>query len=1614
MSNSLKKMLGLRDGGDTSRLKDMLGLAPKMASGGAVHMQDGGKLPPGIKRATERAKQSKSVAPIPGMRGARQAIQGYLGMDPSYSVMDPQAERLASAYRTGEATSVLGDIAGALSPFAYASALSKVGQIPGASMAVRRGSTRISPEINLQMAREQAEKIGQDPSPLARSLQQGYEHDWYHGTTGDIERFRKDLLGESTGAESAKKGFFFARDPQNPPAHMLIKAPADSKSVELLRKLGIPEDQIAKLNTVSMTGHGAETASGYSLLGGSREYKEAMRKSNAALKKGNLTEYSRELEKAEDIAISDQRYRQRLVARFGEARDEMLDSIQKAIYNKQLPQNEAEELDKKVKELMPYGWYTNYSPEQIKTLKKEITNLAGEKQAESALSKLDKFMSVRNESQLVDKTQSGSNVMPVALRYKNPLVYDFQGSTYRDTTYSDLVDQAIRQGNDALILKNTYDPGAGRSQLIDVGVVFNPNQIRSKFAAFDPTRMKESDILAGVGALGAGLAAPKVAQQLDQSNQEAAPQEPEMAAGGAVRMQDGGSMFNFNPMAAKAAKQKQMRESTPETPLGALSRGFATGLFGSTEEQVPYTGSIMEGSPERQQSQANLRELGRNIGAMTDIGGMVTPFAKPAAQAVTRGATALGKAGLEQVDRAMFGEGPLAALVAPAAPLQAAPRVQAPKAATIPTQGVTYETTTEGPFYRVRPSVSQAPAGQRRGTLESDGTQAGYAVTGRAGSDVPQPITNEAVQQVMADPANFVRRSADTYSQDVLGKPYELPDVPESSIFKQAPIGRTFMLAATDDPAYKKAIFEQYARQMPDVVKQSGARNYDELLAASYRQMAKETDEQFKRLPISLSYHRAGEGNYRNSKQMLQDVYGNKHLYVFQGGDEHPYLKDVDPITGLNENEKFRAVHDFFGHAIHGNEFGPKGEEIAWAAHSQMYSPLARLAMSTETRGQNSTVNYTPLNAALKRTINELNMQRYEANRRGKTDLVKEIDGQLKEAWNGFQFAPQKPLLLPPEFLNPRYEGSMPDYLRPLIKPDPSTTISTPMLHFSKQAGLTETDPAFYGTGIKGEEAARLGLAGAIRPRTYFYAGEGVTPEPGLGPNRYRAMGENLYDLAADPLMLNMLARETTRIPMTASSNKGLAQPAEATNALERLIRDYGYAGYISPQSTKPSAVLFGKIPVTPYKQGGAVRISDDLDAMLLELTNAPKMQAGGAALKAFRDQLEAQYKRSLAKDPRFKQAPGQVTNLAGKSYAQWAAEQQYKHELEDALAKISGAQEKKMSIQDLPVGSRLVSIIGDRTQADKILRSVNETPLANEVILHGGPRFGQGKLAQGKEDFWASQAQAAQGVQNRIDAAAERAKGKPVIGVYTAMSAKDSDMYAKHFAESLIEQYPFTGMTSKQIDAFNKEFRKKYPQFAGVDNPEFVDQIMANTDMRKAFVNEHLKKKNIEKFNIPDGLATRHAITVPELRDVPTGLAGYSVGEMKPGMALEKGSYLEHPTYNTVIPGRFMGGLEIMHDYRDLFPEATQRMRQTLKNNPKFQGPDVRDPESQMFGTFGFQGAEQEVTQKLIDELAAREQLIKQLGILPYKKGGKVQMSKNLNTIKYELAMGKKGKRYA
>ncbi len=94
------------------------------------------------------------------------------------------------------------------------------------------------------------------------------------------------------------------------------------------------------------------------------------------------------------------------------------------------------------------------------------------------------------------------------------------------------------------------------------------------------------------------------------------------------------------------------------------------------------------------------------------------------------------------------------------------------------------------------------------------------------------------------------------------------------------------------------------------------------------------------------------------SAEMCADVRNNRHLYFYQGGDPHPFFGQVNSASGLSLNDKFRAIHDLFGHAAEGYGFGPRGEENAWIKHCQMFSTEAQKAMTTEFRGQNAWINF--------------------------------------------------------------------------------------------------------------------------------------------------------------------------------------------------------------------------------------------------------------------------------------------------------------------------------------------------------------------------------------------------------------------------------------------------------------------------------------------------------------------------------------------------------------------------------------------------------------------------------------------------------------------------------
>ena len=171
---------------------------------------------------------------------------------------------------------------------------------------------------------------------------------------------------------------------------------------------------------------------------------------------------------------------------------------------------------------------------------------------------------------------------------------------------------------------------------------------------------------------------------------------------------------------------------------------------------------------------------------------------------------------------------------------------------------------------------------------------------------------------------------------------------------------------------------EDFARRVAGAYGEMKHAPTDPEVKRTYDALAQETLDQLeaaKQAGIDFSFIR-GEDPYKSSPGMgYADLAERGHLYVFPteqgfGSDvafdpvNNPLLKRIGPLGDLENatvNDAFRIVHDLYGHYGPGNPFfRAPGEERAFKLHSRMYSPEARPAMASETRGQNSWLNFGP------------------------------------------------------------------------------------------------------------------------------------------------------------------------------------------------------------------------------------------------------------------------------------------------------------------------------------------------------------------------------------------------------------------------------------------------------------------------------------------------------------------------------------------------------------------------------------------------------------------------------------------------------------------------------
>lgn len=156
----------------------------------------------------------------------------------------------------------------------------------------------------------------------------------------------------------------------------------------------------------------------------------------------------------------------------------------------------------------------------------------------------------------------------------------------------------------------------------------------------------------------------------------------------------------------------------------------------------------------------------------------------------------------------------------------------------------------------------------------------------------------------------------------------------------------------------------------------------DPAVRSAYAKLAEETLAQYeaaKKSGVKFEFNPQGKEVYTKGPwDAVQDVRDNKHMYVYptdEGYGTGAAITDEDiannPLLQVVEGERwngrpvrvndvFRGVHDYFGHVKDGFGFRHDGEENAWRSHLGMYSPEAQRAMTTETRGQNSWLNFGP------------------------------------------------------------------------------------------------------------------------------------------------------------------------------------------------------------------------------------------------------------------------------------------------------------------------------------------------------------------------------------------------------------------------------------------------------------------------------------------------------------------------------------------------------------------------------------------------------------------------------------------------------------------------------
>ena len=294
------------------------------------------------------------------------------------------------------------------------------------------------------------------------------------------------------------------------------------------------------------------------------------------------------------------------------------------------------------------------------------------------------------------------------------------------------------------------------------------------------------------------------------------------------------------------------------------------------------------------------------------------------------------------------------------------------------------------------------------------------------------------------------------------------------------------------------------------------------------------------------------------------------------------------------------------------------------------------------------------------------------------------------------------------------------------------------------------------------------------------------------------------------------------------------------------------------------------------------------------------------------------------AQNPRAVKSAMTKYDKAMRESRAFRAREKLRSDVENQTQTLDIGERNLLTVDDL-VGKVGVPVSGDTSTTGKVIETIGGVNLESPVQVEGGSNFPLRYQDQGYG--WASMADAAEKKQGNFALAADKTGGMDPVGIFSAMGPVAVN-FSTPVAESLLQQVRALPIKKGDLKKFDAELRKKKPNWVGLSHPDAMDQLMGRGEypqkgagkLRTLFVEEMQKSRHRDVgFPLP---ADAHAeILQPELANAPIGSSGFSIFSADPNAPTMPGA--PHQSYDTIIPGTYMGGLEQSVPARVMYPDV-------------------------------------------------------------------------------------------